>query len=84
MIKDLKQLKSFLKWCKKEKIQHVSVEGMEFTFSGLALIDLENRTTDNVETLDDLYDDYRDLSVKPSGVTASKPEDDPDLFYSVD
>lgn len=40
---NIKELKDFLIWCKSQKMQQVSIDGMTFVFSGLALVDEDMR-----------------------------------------
>lgn len=56
--KNINELKSFLKWCRSEKMQQVTIGDMTFVFSGLAMVDSD--TANNDSTLVDLPEPVAD------------------------
>ena len=50
MINDLQQLKSFMEWCKKNKVKSVKLKDLEFELSELSFIDSTDSYVDELET----------------------------------
>lgn len=87
--KDINELKAFIKWCKAEKIQFVTIDGITFSFDSAALM-LESQMgeTSNLETQTPITNEHdydgRDLSEPPQMPHTTVDEDEETLFWSAE
>lgn len=73
---DIEKLKSFIQWCKSEKLARIKVKDIEFEFYPLSFLD---DVEDVALTSEEISEHGTKTLVDEEPVA---PEDDPDLFYS--
>ena len=77
MISNITELKDFILWCKKQKLQAVSIENMSFQLSSLALMDEEAYEEQmNIEL--DSYEKQQERQ------NLEAQEEEENLFHSAD
>lgn len=52
MVKDIKELKDFVLWCKKEKVSELTINGINIIFAASALVDKTKPKKMTVEELE--------------------------------
>lgn len=78
MFEDVDSLKSFILWCKEQKIQEVKVDNVIVMFSPMNFVpEIDGSIEDNL-----LANTTRDLSTPPNLKHTAPTEDDPDLYWS--